>query len=59
MKWLKKILEPALKITPAHDKNDFEIGLKHNLPSVEVIDRYGKLNEKTGKYNGMKILGGS
>ena len=39
----------ALKITPAHDKNDFEIGLKHNLPSVEVIDRYGKLNEKNWK----------
>lgn len=46
----------ALKITPAHDKNDFEIGLKHKLPSVEVINQYGKLNEKTGKYEGMKIL---
>ncbi|HQJ83951.1 MAG TPA: valine--tRNA ligase [Candidatus Paceibacterota bacterium] len=45
----------ALKITPAHDANDFEIGLRHNLPSVEVIDRYGKLNEKTGKYAGLKI----
>lgn len=45
----------ALKITPAHDKNDFEVGLRHNLPSVEVIDQYGKLNEKTGKYAGMKI----
>jgi len=46
----------ALKITPAHDKNDFEIGQKHNLPIVEVIDEYGKLNEKTGKYEGLKIL---
>ena len=45
----------ALKITPAHDANDFEIGLRHNLPSVEVIDRYGKLNEKAGKYAGLKI----
>jgi len=45
----------ALKITPAHDANDFEIGLRHNLPSVEVIDHYGKLNEKTGKYAGLKI----
>lgn len=45
----------ALKITPAHDKNDFEVGQRHNLPSVEVIDRFGKLNEKTGKYAGMKI----
>jgi valyl-tRNA synthetase len=45
----------ALKITPAHDKNDFEISLRHDLPSIEVIDKYGKLNEKTGKYAGMKI----
>ncbi|MEY2641267.1 MAG: hypothetical protein RL150_660 [Candidatus Parcubacteria bacterium] len=45
----------ALKITPAHDKNDFEVGQRHKLPSVEVIDRFGKLNEKTGKYAGMKI----
>lgn len=45
----------ALKITPAHDQNDFEMGLKHKLPVIEVIDHYGKLNEKTGKYAGMKI----
>ncbi len=45
----------ALKITPAHDKNDFELAQRHNLPSVEVIDHYGKLNDKTGKYKGLKI----
>lgn len=45
----------ALKITPAHDANDFAIGQKHNLPSVEVIDKYGRLNDKTGKYKGLKI----
>ncbi len=45
----------ALKITPAHDKNDFEMALRHNLPSVEIINQYGKLNEKTGKYAGLKI----
>ncbi len=45
----------ALKITPAHDKNDFEIALRHNLPSVEVINHFGKLTEKTGKYAGLKI----
>lgn len=45
----------ALKITPAHDPNDFEISQRHNLPAIEVIDQYGKLNEKTGKYAGMKI----
>jgi len=45
----------ALKITPAHDQNDFEMGRRHSLPVIEVIDQYGKLNEKTGKYAGMKI----
>ncbi len=45
----------ALKITPAHDKNDFELATRHHLPSVEVIDQFGKLNEKAGKYAGMKI----
>ncbi|HAS85168.1 MAG TPA: valine--tRNA ligase [Candidatus Yonathbacteria bacterium] len=46
----------ALKITPAHDHNDFRMSETHKLPRVEVIDQFGKLNEKTGKYAGMKIL---
>ena len=46
----------ALKITPAHDPNDFAIAERHNLPAVSVIDQFGKLNEKTGKYGGMKVL---
>jgi len=45
----------ALKITPAHDKNDFELAQRHNLPAVEIIDHLGKLTEKTGKYEGLKI----
>lgn len=45
----------ALKITPAHDNNDFRISETHSLPRVEVIDAFGKLNEKTGKYAGMKV----
>ena len=45
----------VVKVTPAHDPNDFEIGLRHNLTVVEVIDQYGKLNEKCGKYQGLKI----
>lgn len=45
----------VVKITPAHDPNDFSMGLKHNLPSVEVIDKYGKMNDKTGKYAGLKV----
>ncbi len=45
----------VVKITPAHDPNDFEMAKRHNLEIVEVIDRYGKLNEKCGKYAGMKV----
>ena len=45
----------ALKITPAHDANDFELAKRHNLPTVSVIDQYGKLNDMAGKYAGMKI----
>jgi len=46
----------VVKITPAHDKNDFEVAKRHNLPMVEVIDRYGKLNDRCGKYAGMKVM---
>ena len=42
----------ALKITPAHDPNDFEIGLKHGLPSVKCIDDHGRMNEEAGPYQG-------
>jgi len=42
----------ALKITPAHDPNDFEIGLKHNLPSIKCIDDSGLMNEEAGPYVG-------
>ena len=44
-----------IKVTPAHDQNDFEIAQRHNLPVVEVIDKYGRLNERCGKFAGMKI----
>lgn len=43
----------ALKITPAHDTNDFEIGRRHALPFVEVLDEKGSMNEKAGNYRGM------
>ena len=35
----------CLKVTPAHDINDYEIGLRHNLPVVDIIDEHGRLNE--------------
>jgi valyl-tRNA synthetase len=43
----------SLKITPAHDFNDFEIGLKHNLEQIKVIDEAGRMNENAGPYRGM------
>lgn len=45
----------ALKVTPAHDNNDFALAQKHGLDHIIVIDQFGKLNEKAGKYAGMKI----
>ncbi len=43
----------CLKITPAHDFNDFEIGLKHGLQQIKVIDEAGRMNEEAGPYRGM------
>jgi valyl-tRNA synthetase len=43
----------ALKITPAHDPNDFEIGNTHQLERIKVIDEDGKMNELAGPYQGM------
>jgi valyl-tRNA synthetase len=43
----------ALKITPAHDFNDFEIGLSHGLKQIKVIDEQGRMNEDAGPYRGM------
>ncbi len=43
----------AVKMTPAHDPNDFEVGLRHNLETVRVIGDDGKINENGGPYNGM------
>jgi len=36
----------CLKVTPAHDAHDYEIGLRHNLPVLDIIDEHGRLNEK-------------
>lgn len=43
----------AVKITPAHDPNDFEMGLRHNLPQVVVMNPDGSMAAETGKYAGM------
>ncbi len=43
----------AVKMTPAHDPNDFEVGQRHNLEIIRVIGDDGKINENGGPYNGM------
>ncbi len=46
----------VVKITPSHDVNDFEVGLRHNLPQICVIDNSGKLNENVGEFAGLETL---
>jgi len=43
----------VLKVTPAHDPNDFEIGMRHNLPQVKVIGPDGRMTEEAGRYQGL------
>ena len=43
----------CVKMTPAHDPNDFEVGLRHNLEVIRVLDDSGKVNELGGKYEGL------
>ena len=45
-----------IKVTPAHDITDFEIGKRHNLPSITIIDEHGRMNSNAGsRYQNMKI----
>ncbi|MGC9046667.1 MAG: valine--tRNA ligase [Minisyncoccia bacterium] len=44
----------AVKITPAHDILDYEIGKRHNLESIQVIDDFGRMNENTKQFSGLK-----
>src|SRR5947207_1451922 len=43
----------AVKVTPAHDPNDFEAGRRHNLPQIEVIDEQNKMSANAGAYAGL------
>ncbi len=43
----------ALKVTPSHDRDDYEIGLRHDLERVKVMDERGIMNENAGKYAGL------
>jgi len=42
-----------VKVTPAHDPNDFEIGKRHNLEEISILDEQGIINENGGKYRGL------
>lgn len=43
----------VVKITPAHDPNDFEVGLRHNLPIINIMNDDGSMNSTTGEYEGL------
>ena len=46
----------AVKITPAHDPNDFEVGQRHSLPTIRIFTDNGYINDDGGKYAGLKIM---
>ncbi len=46
----------VVKITPAHDPNDFEVGLRHNLPVINVMNDDATMNENSGRFQGMTNL---
>ncbi len=48
----------AVKVTPAHDPNDFEVGARHDLPNLTVIDHEGKLTEVPDAYRGLTVADG-
>lgn len=48
----------AVKVTPAHDPNDFEMGLRHGLPQLVIMDEAGVLNENAGPYAGLERYAG-
>ncbi|EFO80330.1 valyl-tRNA synthetase [Oscillochloris trichoides DG-6] len=44
----------AVKITPAHDKNDYEVGKRHNLPQINILNKDATINAEGGPYQGME-----
>lgn len=57
--WAKPELgSGCVKITPAHDPNDYEVGQRQNLPMINILNRDGTLNEHAGPYQGLTMLEG-
>ncbi|MBZ5569315.1 MAG: valine--tRNA ligase [Acidobacteriia bacterium] len=46
----------AVKVTPAHDPNDYQAGLRHDLPQITVMDEHARMNENAGAYAGLERL---
>ena len=46
----------CVKITPAHDPNDYEIGLRHDLPVISILNDSAEMTENSGKYAGMDVM---
>lgn len=46
----------VVKITPAHDPNDFMVGQRHDLPVITIMDEHGNINENGGKYRGLSMM---
>ncbi|MGY8767976.1 MAG: class I tRNA ligase family protein [Pirellulales bacterium] len=54
--WAKPELgSGCVKITPAHDPNDYEVGIRNDLPMINILNPEGTLNENAGQYQGQKI----
>jgi valyl-tRNA synthetase len=47
----------AVKVTPAHDPNDFQAGLRHSLPQIDVMDEHAHMNQNAGPYAGLSRYG--
>ncbi len=55
--WAKPELgSGCVKVTPAHDPNDYEVGMRQSLPMINILRRNGTLNRNAGKYQGMTIM---
>ena len=50
--WTRNSVPDVVKITPAHDPNDFEVGKRHNLPEINIMNDDATINENGGKYAG-------
>ena len=46
----------CVKITPAHDPNDYEVGIRQDLPMINILNRDGTLNNNAGSYRGLTML---